>query len=968
MRSPVPIALVFLAVVEAVGCGGGSSSSGSTSAPPSNSVPSISSTSPTTIIAGGTAFTLTVNGSNFISTSTVQWNGSSRTTSYITATQLTASITAADIATTGTASVAVENPAPGGGVSQAISVTVNNPLPTISSLSPASTSAGGTAFTLTVSGSSFVLGATVQWGGSNLTTTYVSATQLSASVPASDIATGETVNVAVVNPTPGGGITQVVSFTVNNPLPTISALSPLSTNSGGPALTLAVSGTNFSAGSKVQWNGVSLTTTYVSATQLTASVPSAETAAAGSANVTVENPAPGGGSTPTASFVIHGAIPANAHYVATTGNNSNPGTITQPFLTIQHCASAVTSGGTCVVRAGSYHETVIPNSGITITSYYGEAVTVHGDDPVTGWIANQGSIYRASATLGADDTNQVFVNGQMMTEARWPNGNDLFHVNWATAQTGTSTTQIFDSNLPNFNWTGARIHLWSGTDPWAPQTGVITASGTGQVNFTLDGASSPPYIEPTVGGYYYLFGILAALDTDNEWFYDQNARVLYVQAPGGVNPSTLTVTAKQRQYAFDLSGVSNVTLEGINIFASTINSNASSTNNMLDAINAQYVSQYSTLPDSPGYSGSYPYDHVTDSGIMLNGTGNVLRNSIIAWSAGNGIALMGNNNSVDNNLVYNVGYMAEGPAGITLIGTGQTIKNNTIHSTGRGSLNPTYAYVNGSRVEPTSDEIDYNNLFSAMLISRDGAEIYSSEPGTGTSIDHNWFHDTQSIVTGAADNYPLAGVYLDEDSSGWTLSQNVFWNNEYDSIYLNGSNDGITSPNNNMVENNTIPDVKNTGYIFTDLNTACGTTQVVNNLVLVPVTQTGTACTATNNGSTAPGATQMNSSLQVGCTLAGCWTSGPPAIAGTSVAASVAVSPVNVAVTASQTATFTVIADGSPTISYQWEKNGGNISGATGAAYTTPTTSAADNGSIFTVQVSNSIGGAISIPATLTVH
>src|SRR6202521_3195045 len=63
-----------------------------------NSAPTISSLSPNSATAGGAAFTLTVNGTGFVSGSTVQWNGSSRVTTFVSATQLTAGITVADIA------------------------------------------------------------------------------------------------------------------------------------------------------------------------------------------------------------------------------------------------------------------------------------------------------------------------------------------------------------------------------------------------------------------------------------------------------------------------------------------------------------------------------------------------------------------------------------------------------------------------------------------------------------------------------------------------------------------------------------------------------------------------------------------------------------------------------------------------------------------------------------------------------
>ena len=82
----------------------------------------------------------------------------------------------------------------------------------------------------------------------------------------------------------------------------------------------------------------------------------------------------------------------------------------------------------------------------------------------------------------------------------------------------------------------------------------------------------------------------------------------------------------------------------------------------------------------------------------------------------------------------------------------------------------------------------------------------------------------------------------------------------------------------------------------------------------------------------------------------------------------IATQPANQAVTAGQTATFTVTAAGTAPLTYQWQKNGANISGATLASYTTPATTASDNGSTFKVVVTNSAGSASSNSATLTVN
>jgi len=78
--------------------------------------------------------------------------------------------------------------------------------------------------------------------------------------------------------------------------------------------------------------------------------------------------------------------------------------------------------------------------------------------------------------------------------------------------------------------------------------------------------------------------------------------------------------------------------------------------------------------------------------------------------------------------------------------------------------------------------------------------------------------------------------------------------------------------------------------------------------------------------------------------------------------------PANQTVTAGQTATFSVVAAGTPPLTYQWQKNGTDITGATSSSYTTPVTTTADNGELFRVVVSNAAGNLTSNAATLTVN
>ena len=111
--------------------------------------------------------------------------------------------------------------------------------------------------------------------------------------------------------------------------------------------------------------------------------------------------------------------------------------------------------------------------------------------------------------------------------------------------------------------------------------------------------------------------------------------------------------------------------------------------------------------------------------------------------------------------------------------------------------------------------------------------------------------------------------------------------------------------------------------------------------------------------------------LCLGLSLAGCGSSSSPNTSSghpQPTLLSITTQPASQTVTAGQTATFTVVASGSAPLSYQWQKNGTNLSGATAASYNTPVTTTADSGEQFRVIVSDSSGSDPSSIATLTVN
>ena len=268
----------------------------------------------------------------------------------------------------------------------------NNPMPSAGSLAPSAANAGSGGFTLTVTGSGFVASSVVRWNASPLSTTYISPTQLEAAVPAGNIAGAGSATVTVLSPTPGGGTSNGLTFTINaapNPVPTLSGLSPNTIGAGAAQFQMTVTGTNFVAGSVVRWEGVDLATAYVSPTSLTATVPAARVASAGAANITVFNPGPGGGSSVTPQVFTITASAAKLAFTTQPGAGvAGTALGAQPVVAVQTAANAtVTNDSTTVVTLslnGSGTLTCTGGLSKTVTagvaSFAGCTVSQAGDD------------------------------------------------------------------------------------------------------------------------------------------------------------------------------------------------------------------------------------------------------------------------------------------------------------------------------------------------------------------------------------------------------------------------------------------------------------------------------------------------------------------------------------------------------------------------------------------------------------
>ncbi len=246
--------------------------------------PTIASVVPNSTPAGISSVQIAVNGSNFTPPpppasnfvapgSVVNWTAPNSapvplTTTFVSPTQLTAAVPGNLLTAPLTATITVSQ---SGGINIPAPVTSNgapftvNP-PSISVLTPAGATAGSPAFTLTVSGANFVNNAQLQassqvfFGGTQLVTTFVNSGTLTAPITSAMIATPGPVAVVVVNP--GGSRSAAAAFTVSG-APALLSLNPNSAIAGSPAFTLTVTGTNFTNGTSIRWNGTALPTTCV---------------------------------------------------------------------------------------------------------------------------------------------------------------------------------------------------------------------------------------------------------------------------------------------------------------------------------------------------------------------------------------------------------------------------------------------------------------------------------------------------------------------------------------------------------------------------------------------------------------------------------------------------------------------------------------------------------------------------------
>lgn len=521
-----------------------------------------------------------------------------------------------------------------------------------------------------------------------------------------------------------------------------------------------------------------------------------------------------------------------------TGNDLNTGTFDFPFATIQRGVDTIAPGKEVWVYNGTYRETITPpisgtlGNEIIIKAAPGQTPVISGLDLVTTpWVNHTGNIYKTTMTMPtrstpgfgsagqADQANeamtntnlldyQVFQNGTMQIEARWPKGvqqyTDLLTLSatgssTAPASTDTrrhtsdmvtfSTTQITDNALNVTNGfpiaSGGLVGATLNTHGWfiAETRTISTHGGTGGTTITFPGI----WNDEKVRKYYWLSGKLGFLTQQREFHYESNT-LYFWQAGGGVPTN---VEYKARNWGFNLKNRSYIKIEGLTFKGcEPVQGNTSTNYCTVDGIRATHTNHTARL--SRTYWQGYGTSQLT--GLKLAGTGNILQNSELDWGGSQGVWI-GAGGTVQNNKIEHYGYDGMWGCGVSFWGeqniSNIKVLNNSIGHMGRGCIDNGYAFSEDdvSRYT-TNNEIAYNDFYGFCKLNQDGGAFYSWgwHNLSGTRIHHNWFHDHAAVPSptplygGAGADGIMAAIYFDMGSGAnvgqnpCIVDHNVFWN------------------------------------------------------------------------------------------------------------------------------------------------------------------------------------------------
>ena len=431
------------------------------------------------------------------------------------------------------------------------------------------------------------------------------------------------------------------------------------------------------------------------------------------------------------------------------------------------------------------------NSNDTIAAYQGANAVISGGSllPTTGWTVGSDGIW--SAHLNASNIEQLTLNGQSQTEARYPNEvpTNPIQGGWLWAKTlpsGDNPSTQMAYNKADFPagqppTVGEKVTVFSASD-YTNQVLTITNVDTtaGVITFDQPADSS---IGP--GSRYFISDSKVLLDQPGEWYFDPASHTLYFKPPAGFDGSGAVASGDLSP--INISGAQNITISGLTIADAATTSETQSINTA--AINI--VNSNGIVVDS---------NHFTNvaQGVFISGTSshNTISNNDFShvWSAAVTLEYGTSNNLVTNNSITNSNEVFVGLGAIFMDESlGNTISHNLIQNvSGAGISEVNYNPSKSSG----GNTIEYNSILHSGQQTNDVGAIYAySGPdlnALGDIIRYNNIVDTGGLGTTAsgfiAGQYLSAGVYLDNLVSNAQVYGNFIQGTGYAGVQVHGGN------------------------------------------------------------------------------------------------------------------------------------------------------------------------------------
>jgi hypothetical protein len=358
-------------------------------------------------------------------------------------------------------------------------------------------------------------------------------------------------------------------------------------------------------------------------------------------------------------------VAQNKFYVSTIGSNKNAGTFNKPFKTLDGAIlKALTHTGkdvTIEMLGGSYNldKTINISSNnfslhsLSIRPYQNEKVTISGSRKVNlDWEPYKNGILKATLNV-TKSLDQLFVNGNTMHMARYPNYDSTVRV-----YQGVASDAISDERVKTWkNPAGGYIHALHEGE-WGSFDYLITGKDDGG-KLTYVGGWQNNRPAPMHKQYRFVENIFEELDAPGEWFYDSSSKTIFLYPPNGINIKNAEITISQLTDLIHFTGSASKPLKNISI------SNISFTQT---ARTFMLVKEPLLRSDWTIYRGG---------AILLDGTENVHINNCTFYELGGNAVFVSNYNRNDNirdNNIYNIGGNA-----IAFVGDPDAVRSPTFN-------------------------------------------------------------------------------------------------------------------------------------------------------------------------------------------------------------------------------------------------------------------------------------------------